>query len=390
MNIVQRIERLSIKEYPPVLLESALELEKATDGFLNHTDETLEVEREISKMIDFLEEKKAKSAARESDPSPTPKRARKPRAKRAPKPRVAPQVRREPSEPSKPTQRAPKAVSAAERHLKAFVRLKDAQLTTDNILSRLRALQRDIWNGSIDTSDELASKVRALMKRYGDLYQSALRSRNSCTTITSGQLNGWGYSVDKEPELYGIKVKIKPEAARKLNRKNTEVHLWSERDRNTLELRHVKTQKTLAWWIDEELLELMEDGFLAVGSWKDNDPTAHETALAYFKYLTGADKEFELAGLGDKSAAQKVLNAYRISQGRVKSQTELHQMIARLQRAVRSGQIKESDPHYAGVAKVESILVATYNKALKAKCASMVPVDLSVFELKQARKSKAK
>ncbi len=44
-----------------------------------------------------------------------------------------------------------------------------------------------------------------------------------------------------------------------------EVSTWFERDRAHIEIWDLKTNKTLAEWWDEEVAELIEDGFFRLG-----------------------------------------------------------------------------------------------------------------------------
>ena len=46
-----------------------------------------------------------------------------------------------------------------------------------------------------------------------------------------------------------------------------ELHTWFERDRAHVELRYVRTGKTLIEWWDEDLAEAVEDGFLDPRDW---------------------------------------------------------------------------------------------------------------------------
>lgn len=47
----------------------------------------------------------------------------------------------------------------------------------------------------------------------------------------------------------------------------TEIHLWFERDRQHVELRDKRTQKTIAEWWDQEVTEAVTDGFLNPRNW---------------------------------------------------------------------------------------------------------------------------
>lgn len=42
----------------------------------------------------------------------------------------------------------------------------------------------------------------------------------------------------------------------------TELHVFQERDRLVIELRHSETEQTLIEWIDNEAYEAIEDGFI--------------------------------------------------------------------------------------------------------------------------------
>lgn len=56
----------------------------------------------------------------------------------------------------------------------------------------------------------------------------------------------------------------------------TEIHTWFERDRAHVELRAVRTERTIIEWWDEEVQEAIEDGFL-------NPKDYHKSALEYAK-----------------------------------------------------------------------------------------------------------
>jgi hypothetical protein len=55
---------------------------------------------------------------------------------------------------------------------------------------------------------------------------------------------------------------------------DTELHTWFERDRQHVELRDKKSERTIVEWWDEEVSEAVEDGFLKPGRW-------HQTAFDY-------------------------------------------------------------------------------------------------------------
>lgn len=56
----------------------------------------------------------------------------------------------------------------------------------------------------------------------------------------------------------------------------TEIYTWFERDRAHVELRAVRTERTIIEWWDEEVTEAIEDGFL-------NPRDYHASALEYAK-----------------------------------------------------------------------------------------------------------
>ena len=58
----------------------------------------------------------------------------------------------------------------------------------------------------------------------------------------------------------------------------TEIHTWFERDRAMVELRDAESGETLLMWVDSDVQEAVDDGFLNPRDW-------HGSALAYWQSL---------------------------------------------------------------------------------------------------------
>lgn len=411
-NLIERVKNLPPDSYPSELLEAAVQLSMATQGFTQVDGEAQAVYNDLLQTIDDLEavSEPARSIPSQADqPESTvperatvadqkaskPRKPRKPREPRSPKPTSKPA--------SKPSSRASKSsparsiaapLSAAEKALKAFIRLSGTPLTADNILTRLRALQRMLYTGLITKADPNYEQIMQLLSRYQALHKAAQSSKRYCVTVGQAQLSGWGMDVGSSPELYGIRVKLDADKARRLTEARTEVLLWSERDRVQLELRHRATQKTLALWVDEELRELIDDGFIRVGRWEDGDPAAHASALAYVRYLTGADARYADLSGPDQEVGDRIVAQFRGLQGKTKSVTELARIVKRIHRAFDSGALSAQDRSFPRVQRIEQIYVKAYNQAMRNKCAAVIPIDIQVFlpeqELKASRAKKAK
>ena len=54
----------------------------------------------------------------------------------------------------------------------------------------------------------------------------------------------------------------------------TELHVWSERDRNHIELRCTDTDATIIEWWDDDAIQAIENGFL-------NPKNLHQSAFDY-------------------------------------------------------------------------------------------------------------
>lgn len=49
---------------------------------------------------------------------------------------------------------------------------------------------------------------------------------------------------------------------------NIELHTWFERDRQLVELRDADTEETIIEWIDDDVTQAIEDGFLDPSDWQ--------------------------------------------------------------------------------------------------------------------------
>ena len=52
-----------------------------------------------------------------------------------------------------------------------------------------------------------------------------------------------------------------------MNTRDTEIHTWFERDRQHVELRDSSTDKTILEFWDDDVTQIVEDGFISARDW---------------------------------------------------------------------------------------------------------------------------
>lgn len=80
------------------------------------------------------------------------------------------------------------------------------------------------------------------------------------------------------------KKEANPDTKKKPTRYDVEIHTWFERDRQHIEIRDKKTDKTLAEWWDDAVTEMFEDGFFKPGTIRHEGMSGREFENSILEY----------------------------------------------------------------------------------------------------------
>lgn len=157
--------------------EDAELLKTATHNFSHWTDELIQMDRQLAALLkqDSKDEDDASAPTTTKRGRGRPKGAKEPKADK-------PKVKR--------GRKAKQPQTVAQRHLAKYARSIGKPQSPDNILSMLKALQRDIQDGLIRKIDPNAELIEAVQKRLISLHATALKD-GSCVLTTNG-LSGIG------------------------------------------------------------------------------------------------------------------------------------------------------------------------------------------------------
>lgn len=80
---------------------------------------------------------------------------------------------------------------------------------------------------------------------------------------------------------------------------DTEIHNWFERDRALVELRHAPTQETIMQWVDDEVTQALDDGFITGGRGpRPTDEAFRRSAYEYAESVGRLDVVLYYKGCG--------------------------------------------------------------------------------------------
>ena len=145
-------------------------LRQATHDFTHWTPDLIQMDKDLAMLLD-------KSGYKPTEAAAKPKRGRKPKANAAPE-----KPKRGRGRPRK------QPITVAQKHLAKYVRSIGKPQSPDNIMSMLKALQRDIQDGFIRKTDMNAHLVERLQQRLIQQHAKALKE-GSCV-LNTNQLDG--------------------------------------------------------------------------------------------------------------------------------------------------------------------------------------------------------
>lgn len=151
-------------------LEDLNLLRTATHDFTHWTPELIQMDKDLAMLLD-------KSGYRPTETAAKPKRGRRPKTASAHE-----KPKRGRGRPRK------HPVTVAQKHLAKYVRSIGKPQSPDNIMSMLKALQRDIQDGFIRKTDMNAQLVEKLQQRLIQQHAKALKE-GSCV-LNTNQLEG--------------------------------------------------------------------------------------------------------------------------------------------------------------------------------------------------------